>query len=285
MMQPDPNLGLCFFDNQLYYAVNSPEQPKKLARIGSVAFNFDVTDAIITGDEQHFPGIRQTVTRLRDRFSINHIRVLSFPTRECWTILPRLVYEDPDEREAHINILMNGVDRRHIHPTWYSLSNQDYKLLLLRNNAALQGLYKLTSSASTTDLVSEFELGDRWIDHVNPGGSFMTVCCFKDCISVGSYILGNMRGATYITYDDAEDLPYLWLQHKRALAWMQGLHEEIHVYGSNAFHIIDILQPFWDDAAAIIKMDSLEKMHAIADEETYGFSLELAYPAVMLALE
>lgn len=285
MMQPNPNLGLCFFDNQLYYAVNTPESSKKLARIGSVDFNFDVTDAIITGNEQHFPGIRKTVARLKESYNINHIRILSFPTRECWTILPKLVYDSPDEREAHINILMNGVDRKHVHPTWYTLSNPDYKLLLLRNNAALQGLHKLTSSASTTDLISEFELGERWINHVQPGGSFMTVCCFKDCISVASYILGKMRGATYFTYDDVEDLPYLWLQHTRELTWMQGLHEYLYVYGSNAFRIIDILQPFWDDAAAIIKMDSLETIHVEADEETYGFGLELAYPAIMLALE
>lgn len=285
MSQPNPGLGLCFFENQLFYAVNDPGNTKKLAHIGSVDFNFDVTDAIITGNERHFPGIRQTVSRLKDNFSIEHIRILSFPTRECWTTLPKLAYDNPDEREAHINILMNGIDRKDVHPTWHSLSNQDFKLLLLRNNAALQGLSKLASSVSTTDLISEFELGERWINHVDPGGSFMTVCCFKDCISVGSYILGKMRGATYIAFDDLEDLPYLWLQNSRELSWMQGLHEKIHVYGSNAYHLIDILKPFWDDAATIIKMDNLEKMRVEAEESTYGFELELAYPAVMLALE
>lgn len=285
MNQPNPSLGLCFFNNQLFYAVNDPERSKRLAHIGSVDFNIDVANAIVTGNEPHFPGIQQTVARLKDSYGINHIRVLSFPTKECWTTLPKLVYDDPDEREAHINILMNGLDRKHIHPTWHPLSNQELKLLLLRNNAALQGLQKLTSSASTTDLVSEFELGERWIDHCNPGGSFMTVCCFNDCLSVGSYILGKMRGATYLPFDDPEDLPYLWLQSSRELNWMQGLHEEIHVYGSNAFHLIEILQPFWDDAATVIKMDSLQKMQVEADETTYGFPLELAYPAVMLALE
>lgn len=285
MDQLNPSLGLCFFENQLFYAVNDIYDSRKLARIGSVDFNFDVTHAILSGDQSHFPGIKETVTQLKEQFKINHIRILSFPDRECWTTLPKLVYDNSDEREAHISILMNGTDRKQLHPTWYTLSNQDYRFLLLRNTEALQGLQKLTPNASTTDLISEFELGDRWIRHCNPGGSFMTVCCFNNCISISSYILGKMRGATYITFDDPEDLPYLWLQQTQELSWMQGLHEEIHVYGSRAYRIIDILKPFWDEAGNIIKMDTLEKIRVEAEEETYGFNLELAYPAIMLALD
>lgn len=285
MGETNPNLGLCFFENQLFYAVNEPEHPKKLARIGSVDFNFDITNAILTGDPDHFPGIRQTVSRIKEQYGIHHIYVLSFPTEECWTTLPKLVYDNADEREAHINILMSGVDRNKVQPTWHNLSNQDYKFLQIRNRETLHGLEKLTSSASTTDFVSEFEIGEQWIEHSGAGGSFMTVCCFKNCISVGSFILGKLRGATYIPFDDMEDLPYLWLQQSRELAWMQGLHEEIHVYGSPAYRIIEILEPFWDDAGNVIKMDSLEKMQVDADETTYGFSLELAYPAIMLALK
>lgn len=285
MDQLNPNLGLCFFENQLFYAVNDIYNTRKLARIGSVNFNFDVTHAILSGDPAHFPGIKKTVTQLKEQYKINHIRILSFPSKECWTTLPKLVYDNADEREAHISILMNGVDRKHIHPTWYTLSNQDYKFLLLRNTEALRGLQKLTPNASTTDLISEFELGDRWIRHCNPGGSFMTVCCFTNCLSVSSYILGKLRGATYIAFDEPEDLPYLWLRYTKELSWMQGLHEEIHVYGSQAYRIIDILQPFWDEAGRIVKMDMLNKIQVEAEEETYGFNLELAYPAIMLALD
>lgn len=284
MDQFSPNLGLCFFENQLFYAVNDIHDSRKLARIGSVDFNFDVSYAILSGDREHFPGIRKTITNLKEQYNINHIRVLSFPSRECWTTLPKLVYDNADEREAHINIIMKGVDRKQLHPTWHTLSNQDYKFLLLRNGEALQGLEKLTPNASTTDLVSEFEVGDRWIRHSKPGGSFMTVCCFANCISVSSYILGKLRGATYITFDDPEDLPYLWLQQMQALGWMKGLHEEIQVYGSRAYRIIDILKPFWDEAGTVNKMDTLEKIKVEAEEETYGFNLELAYPAIMLSL-
>ena len=112
----------------------------------------------------------------------------------------------------------------------------------------------------------------------------MTICCYQNCISIASFILGKLRGATYIPYDEVQDLPYLWLQHTQQLNWMGGLHEEIYVYGENAFQFIEILEPFWDDAGTITKMDTLEKIQIEADEQTYGFNLESAFPAIMLAL-
>ncbi|MDZ7716733.1 MAG: hypothetical protein U5J95_11030 [Balneolaceae bacterium] len=284
MEQSHSGLGLCFFGNQLFYAVNDKQDSKKLARIGCFDFNFEVTQAIINGDEDHFPGIQQTIAQLKEQYSVGQIRILSLPYKECWTTVPKLVYDNPDEREAHINILMNGVERKKIHPTWYKLSNQDYKFLMLRNEEELRGLKKLIPSVSSTDLISEFELGDRWEQHTEAGGSFMTICCFNGCISVCSYILGKMRGATYIKYDDIEDLPYLWLQQTRQLNWMKGLHEEFHVYGEDAYKVIEILEPFWDDAGTVIKMDTLRKIQVEAEEQTYSFNLEKAYPAILLAL-
>lgn len=280
-----PILGLCFFENRLFYAVNEPGEPKKLARIGSFDFNIDVTETLLGNSGQQFRGIRQTVTQLREEYDIKRLRVLSFPTEECWTSVPKIVYDDSDEREKHINILMSGTDRKEIHPTWYNLSNQDYKFLLMRNDRSMKGMQKLASDTSTTDLVSEFEIGSRWVQHADPGGSFMTICCFQNCISISSFILGKMRGATYIPFDDIQDLPYLWLQRTQELSWMQGLHEEIYVYGTNAYQLINILQPFWDEAGNVTKMDSLDKIGVEADEKTYGFNLEHAFPAMMLALD
>jgi len=285
MGEHHPSLGLCFFGNQLFYAVNDPSKAKKLARIGSFDFNIDVTETLLSNAEQHFQGIKQTVAQVKEEYNIRHLRILSFPQQECWTAVPKIVYDNSDEREKHINILMSGVDRKEIHPTWYNLSNQDYKFLLLRHNPAIQGLQKLASNASTTDLISEFEIGMRWVQHYNPGGSFMTICCFRNCISIASFILGKLRGATYISFDEIHDLPYLWLQHTKELSWMKGLHEEIYVYGVEAFRVIEILRPFWDEAGSITKMDSLEKIHVEADEKTYGFNLEQAFPAMMLALD
>lgn len=279
-----PSLGLCFFGNQLFYAVNDLSKQKKLARIGCFNFNFDVTETLLGNSEQHFRGIQQTIQQVKEEYNIQHIRILSFPTQECWTAVPKIVYDDPDEREKHINILMSGVDRKNIHPTWYNLSNQDYKFLLLRNEQTFQGLQEIVSSSSTTDLISDFEIGSRWVQHANPGGSFMTICCYRSCITISSFILGKLRGATYISYDEIQDLPYLWLQHSQQLSWMKGLHEKVYVYGTEAFNVIEILQPFWDDAGTITKMDSLDKIQIDAEEETYGFNLENAFPAIMLAL-
>lgn len=284
MEEQHPNLGLCFFGNKLFYAVNDPEKPSKLAHIGCYDFNVDITETLLGQSGQHFRGIQQTINQFKAEYDIRHLRILSLPTRECWTSVPKIVYDDSDEREKHINILMSGVDRKNIHPTWYTLSNQDYKFLLLRNDESLQGLQELASNASTTDLISDFEIGLRWVQHAKPGGSFMTICCYQNCISIASFILGKLRGATYIPFDDMQDLPYLWLQHTQQVGWMDGLHENIYVYGKHAFQIIEILQPFWDDAGNITKMDTLEKIQVKAEEKTYGFNLESAFPAMMLAL-
>lgn len=284
MKEQHPSLGLCFFGNQLFYAVNDSAKSDKLARIGCFDFNFDITETLLHNSEQHFRGIKQTVSQLKEEYNIRHLRILSFPTQECWTAVPKIVYDNSDEREKHINILMSGIDRKEIHPTWHNLSNQDYKFLLLRNGQALKGLQELSSDASTTDLISDFEIGSRWVQHANPGGSFMTVSCFHNCISVASFILGKLRGATYLSYDDIQDLPYLWLQHTKELSWMRGIHEKIYIYGMEAFRVIEILQPFWDDAGMVTKMDTLDKIQIEADEQTYGFNLECAFPAIMLAL-
>lgn len=285
MEHQHPSLGLCLFGNQLFYAVNLPDDSRTLARIGSYDFNIDATEMLLDTSNKHFRGIKQTVNQLKKEYNIRHLRIHSHPTQECWTTVPKIVYDNADERERHINILMKGTDRSSIHPTWYTLSNQEYKFLLLRNEEYQQGLHALASDTATTDLISDFEIGSRWIQHANPGGSFMTVSCFQNCISIASFILGKMRGATYLTFDDIHDLPYFWLQHTQELAWMNGLHEQIYVYGAQAFRIIDILESFWDDAGTITKMDTLDKMQVQAEETTYGFNLEKAFPAMMLAMD
>jgi hypothetical protein len=277
-------LGLCFFDHQLLYAASDPQKNACLSRIGAIDFNFDVADAVLSENNNYLPGLRNTLADLKKRFSVTHVRVLLYPTMECWTALPKLVYDNAEEREAHINILMNGLPRKQIHPVWHTLSNENFKLLQLRTDDTLKGVQTLTADISSVDYVSAFEIGENWIKHVRPGGSFLTICCFKKCISVSSFILGKLRGATYIQFDEPEDLPYLWLQRAQTLPWMQGLHEQIQVYGREAWHIIEILQPFWDEAGTVTKMDTLNKMQVKAKEDTYGFDLELAYPAIMLAL-
>ena len=277
-------LGLCFFGDQLFYGVHAAGNGNRVKHIGAVDFNFDVADSLYSNKESNIKGLRSSIRDLKERFDARHLHILLHPDRECWATLPKLVYDNADERQSYINILMNGMARSHIHPSWHSLSNENYKLLQLRSDHMLEGVQELTTGMSDVGFSSAFEIGELWINHAQPGGSFLTVGAFNGCISVGSFILGKLRGATYIEFDDPEDLPYLWLQKAEHLSWMQGLHEQIQVYGLRSHRIIEILKPFWDDAGTITKMDTLEKMQISAEEETYGFDLALAYPAIMLAL-
>src|SRR5699024_550173 len=279
------SLGLCLFNNQLFYAVNKPDAPQSLARIGSFDFNVDTKEILLDPSSRHFHGIKQTINQIKSEYNIRHLRIHTSPLQECWTTVPKIVYDNADERERYINILMSDTDRSAVQPTWYNLSNQEYKFLLLRNRSNYEGIQQLASDTATVDLVSDFEIGSRWIQHANPGGSFMTVGCFHNCIAATSFILGKMRGAAFITFDDIDDLPYFWLQHTKELPWMNGLHEQIYVYGMQAFRVINILESFWDDAGIITKMNSLDKIKVSADETTYGFNLENAFPAIMLALD
>jgi hypothetical protein len=284
---PEDNtcLGLCFFNNQLFYAVGSSEDEAYLRHIGAVNFNFNLAQALFSDETEKIEGLRSSVRDLIDRFDVHDLSILLHPRSECWATLPKRVYDDADEREAYINILMNGMKRKHIHSAWHSLSNQNYRLLRLRTDHAMRGLERLTVGMGSIGFSSAFEVGESWIGHARPGGSFLTIGRFNNCISISSYMLGKLRGATYLMFDDLEDLPYLWLRSAEDLTWLQGLHEQIQVYGYQAHSIIEVLQSFWDDEGAVVKMDTLEKMQVRAEETTYGFDLALAYPAIMLALE
>src|SRR5699024_3637115 len=285
MEQQHTTLGLCLFNNQLYYAINQPDASNALARIGSFDFDIDSPGMLLDPSSKHFYGIKQTVSQLKSDHDIHHLRIHTPPEPECWTSVPKIVHDNADEREHYINILMPGIDRSNIQPTWFNLSNQNYKLLRLRNRANYRGVQELASDTSTIDLISDFEIGGQWVQHAEPGGSFMTVGCFRNCIAISSFILGKMRGATFFTFDDIQDLPYFWLLHTKELPWMNGLHEQIYVYGMQAFKVIEILESFWVEAGVIKKMNSLDKVQVSADEKTYGFNLEKAFPAMILALD
>jgi hypothetical protein len=278
------NLGVCYSANQLYYAVNAPEQPGHIQHIGSVDFNFDVSRAIQTQDSDHFSGIQTFLGNLYEQYEIDQLRILTPPYAECWTSFPKLVYDKSDEREAHLSILMKGMHREDQEPTWFPLSNQDFKFLLVRNKRVMNGFEQLASQVSGADYVSDFELGSQWTQRTGQKGSFLTVSCYRHTLAIASYVLGKLRGATYINFDDAEDLPYLWLQYADNLKWMGGIHDQIYVYGLDAYRIINILTPFWDDAAQVHKMNTLEQMKVSAQEQTYGFPLESAWPAIQLSL-
>lgn len=285
MQGNDVYLGLCFFNNRLYYAVNDVNSKTHLKHIGAIDFSFNISYALYNQSKRKVAHLKDTVIRLKERFGYSHLNIMLHPLAECYTALPKLVYDNAEEREAHINILMNGVPRNKIHTSWHALSNDKFKLLKLQNDDVLQGISTITEGQPNVQLLSTFEIGESWIKHANPGGSILSICCYENCVAASSYILGKLRGTTYIPFDDTGDLPFLWLQQNTVHSWMNGLHDQIQVYGSRCGHYIDILQPFWDDAGQITKMNSLNTINVTANEQTYNFDLESAFPVIMMALD
>ena len=284
-MEPGEScLGVCYTDNHLFYSVNTPGQDGHLTRIGSIDFSFDIEDSIITGKSSSFPALRNSLEELKSEFHCSTAKILSPATEECWTIVPRAVYEDASEREAHIQLLMHGHERREIQAIWYKISNSDYRLLLLRDNSSLHGFNHLLQSFGSVDIVTDFEVAMDWQMHINSSDSFLMIHCKNNYISISSFILGKLRGCTYIEFDDISDLPYLWNMYESKLSWLKGIHDKTYVYGLYSSRAIDILQSYWYHHGEIIPLNSLKKMHVEANEKTYGFRLESAFPAILMSL-
>ncbi len=277
-------LGVCYTDSHLFYSINTPGQEAHLTRIGSIDFNFDIEEAIITGNPSGFPALQSSIEELKREFDCTSVKILSPATEECWTIVPRAVYEDASEREAHIQLLMHGVERREVQAIWHTVSNSDYRLLLLRDNSSLRGFSYLLKSFGSVEIVADFELGLDWQAHSDRSNSFLMIHCQKNYISVTSFILGKLRGCTYIEYEDFADLPYLWNLYAGNLSWLKGIHDKTFVFGYYCSQITDLLRSYWYDHGEIITMNSLQKMNVMADEKTYGFRLESAFPAILMSL-
>ena len=277
-------LGICYSDNQIYYSVNDHNAPSSAKNIGAFDFNFNVKNAIVYGHDDAFSGIKRSIAQLKETFSCTSVRILSPADEECLTILPRYVYENADEREAHIRILAQSVPREHLQITWYTLSNVDHRLLLIRNDGAMRGFKKLLGDVSRTEYISEFEVGNDWQAHTSINGSFLTIHCNQNYISVSSFLLGKLRGATVISFDNVADLPYYWKLFANTHSWMSGIHEQIYFYGYHASETQKILAPYWDRSGEHIIMNSLQQMQITAPEETYGFPLERAFPAILLSM-
>jgi hypothetical protein len=279
------NLGVCFFSDRLFYSISDPQKDKHLFRIGSFDFNFEVIEAITQQHPDHFPHILSTFESFRSDFEIKSVRALTHPGHECWTVFPKVVYDNADEREDHLAILMKGVEREHIEPTWHSIHNNEYKFLSVRRRNQMAGFDELTNQVATTDFNSDFEIAQKWSAFAKPGGSFMMIGCHENIISITSFLLGKFRAATYISFDQANDLPYHWLQQTAHSSWMKGIHETIYLFGHQTHEVKQALQGFWDDSAEIVTLNSLKKIGVQAEEETYGFDLAAAFPAILLSLD
>ncbi|MDR9364723.1 MAG: hypothetical protein RI575_05270 [Balneolaceae bacterium] len=277
-------LGVCYTDNHLFYSVNTPGQVSHLARIGSIDFSFDIEETIITGNPSGFPAFKSSIEELREEFQCKTAKILAPAPEECWTVVPRAVYEDASEREAHIKLLMQGTERQNIQVIWHTLSNPDYRLLLLRDTQILRGFNYLLESFRTVDIVTDFEIALDWQLHTNSSESFLMIHCQKNYISITSFILGKLRGCTNIEYDEFADLPYLWNLYEGNLSWMNGIHDKTYLYGYFSSQVSDRLQSYWYNHGETINMNTLPEMGVDADEKTYGFRLEAAFPAILMSL-
>lgn len=283
-MPENPTLGLCFSSRQLYYSISDSSTPNRVQHIGCFDFSFNVAKAIRTQDSETFPGVYDLVGRLKKEYQVKRLQLLTVSDHECWTSLPKLVYDDPQEREAHLAIIMKGIQRSQWEVNWFDLSNRDFKLASIRNAVIMDGFIRLAEHVHEANYVSSFELGDFWTRHRGEKGSFMMIHAIPGLLSISSYILGKLRGATYIQFDDPEDLPYLWMYYATHVKWLSGLYDHVYLFGTETESVERILRDVIDSSSPIQRLDSLPRIGVLAEEETYGFSLEAAFPAILLSI-
>ncbi|MEX0680769.1 MAG: hypothetical protein WD097_05260 [Balneolales bacterium] len=284
MPEPDVRLGVNFDANKLYYAVSHQSSPGVLKRIGSIDFSFNLVQSISTRDPDTFPGVCDTMQKLITEYEITDLRLILPPYYECWSIIPKSVFDNKDEREAHLNILMQGTEAQHNDSQWHELSNRDFKLLSVRRKKHLDSFASLINGVPNEFLFSDFQIGHYWMKHSQFRGSFLTISTYNEIISISSFLLGKLRAATFITYEDILDLPYLWLQHSSHLPWIEGLHEHVIVYGNHSEKVLEALSAYLDDSSEIIVMNTLKKMGLKSDEDSFNFPLERAFPAALLSV-
>lgn len=285
MDEASANLGVCFFSDRLFYAINDPKNERHLSRIGCFDFNFNVIDAITSQSQDKLAHVKSTFEKLREDHNIHSVRALTNPADECWTALPKVVYDNADEREDHLSIIMKGVNREDIEPTWHAVSKSQYKFLSIRRRNLMNGFDELTSKVATTEFLSDFEIASKWSSFNKPGGSFLMIGCHKNVVSITSFVLGKFRASTYIKFDQVEDLPYHWLQNASHSSWMKGLHENIYLFGHQTHEVEQALTGFWDKSSDILNLNSLNEIGVFAEEQTYGFDLAAAFPAILLSLD
>ena len=134
---------------------------------------------------------------------------------ECWTVTG--LYDDSIE-QRNTN---EGVPRENIEVTWHAVSKTRFKFLCLRRAQLIKNYQSFSDQVAINECCSDFEIGGMWSIHHRPGGSFLLIGCHARSISISSYILGRFRAATYIRFDDPQDISYLWLQHAEHSPWME----------------------------------------------------------------
>jgi hypothetical protein len=277
-------LGLNFAGRDLLYAVSAGGKVTSLHHIGRIVLNVDATHALGYPQSNEMRVVVSAVRELVTQFGIKRIRLIIPAELETWATVPKLVYDHPDEREAYLNILHHGTERVELVPTWHDLSNRDYKLLSIRTKSLLLGYREIGELAPEYDLCSEFEAGLEWISAQANPGSVLLIGCHQKILTVSSYTLGNLRAATWLRFEDPSDLRYLWPHTASSAHWMSGVHERILLYGAQAWQQSDLLRAFHEATIPFQRLDSLSLIGVAAEEQTYGFGLVEAFPAIMMAM-
>ncbi|MEN9840027.1 MAG: hypothetical protein RL177_1506 [Bacteroidota bacterium] len=277
-------LGLNFAGRDLLYAVSAGGKVTTLHHIGRIVLNVDATQALGRPGSEDLRVVSAAVRDLVVKHGIKRIRLIVPAELETWATVPKLVYDHPDEREAYLSILHHGVDRAELAPTWHELSNRDYKLLGVRAKSTLAGYREIGDLAPEYDLCSEFEAGLEWISAQSNPGSVLLIGCHESVLTVSSFTLGSLRAATWFRFEDPSDLRYLWPHTAASAKWMSGVHERILLYGANAWQNADLLHAFHESSIPFLRLDSLSLIGVAAEEQTYGFGLDEAFPAIMMAI-
>lgn len=277
------SLGISFSGNNIYYAVSDTIAKDSLTHIGRIELNFGILESILSSSQELCSHISKVISRLRETYNPSQIKIITYPQLECWSTVPKIVYDDSSEREDHLAFLIKGLERQHIETYWFDMSNNDFRFLTIRDRKAMKIFESFVPAFPNTEFCSDFEVGLQWVQHSEARGSFLSLSCNPHTITISSYLLGKLRAATCLHFKHIDDLPYLWKQSERHLKWMKGYHEEIILFGSKTDRVVELLRPFWDGSSEITVMDNLSDIKVNADEQTYSFPLEEAFPAIMMA--
>lgn len=277
-------LGLTFAGRDLLYAVSAGGQVTSLNHIGRIVLNVDATQALGQPGSDALRVVAASVRELVSTHAIRRIRLIVPADMEAWATVPKLAYDHPDEREAVLKVLFHGTERSELAPTWHDLSNRDLRLLAVRTRSLLAGYREIGELAPEYDLCSEFEAGLQWLSAQSSPGGVLMVGCHEGLITVTSYTLGHLRAATWFRYEDPADLRYLWPHAAMSATWMSGVHDRVLLYGAQAWQLADLFRGFHDPKLPLEPLDTLQLIGVSAEEQTYGFGLDEAFPAIMMAV-
>jgi hypothetical protein len=275
-------LGVCLSGNRVYYAVSSA--PGRIERIGQYQFQFPALLAL-KSDPEASASLKSALSRVVLEFNCAKAHFLVPAELEVWTTVARSVYDEPDEREGYLAILGEHINRRNLEPTWYPLSNREFRLLIIRDLAHTQAFEKLVTPVPVPEYLSAFECGIRWSLHSKSKGNYLIIQFDGNRVIIASLILGKLRGATHFPFLNDADLPFLWLHHAQFLHWMKGIHDTIIVFGTNADERFERLRLYLDQSIQTQFMRSPADMKIDVEDKTYGFDISEAWPAVLAALE